>query len=291
MTIQTLRCFREIAERGSMARSAAVLGVSQPYLSKTMKSLEKELGTTLFVREGRHLTLSRSGSLFYPYVCTILSAAEDAGRALRKSLEAHARLTVTTLNMARLLPDFLAEFSIRHPDIDYTLKNFRSVDTVAPESDCLIHASREALQKFPATEPLFEEECLIGMSVRHPLAARDILTVEDLAGEQFLMLRRDNTLGELTRDYLNSLGLGTRAPAICDSQVMLSTLVSENMGLAIFPGRTWTINQRRFTLKRLKGHRLSRTIYLSMPDKTPREETLVFCREFKDFCRRLPEET
>lgn len=63
MEIRALRAFLEVSREENMTRAAAELHVSQPTLSKLMKSLEEELGVTLFVRRSFGLTLTADGRL------------------------------------------------------------------------------------------------------------------------------------------------------------------------------------------------------------------------------------
>lgn len=63
MEIRTLRYFAAVAHEGSMTRAAAQLHVSQPTLSKQVKSLERELGHKLFTRRSFHMELTEEGRL------------------------------------------------------------------------------------------------------------------------------------------------------------------------------------------------------------------------------------
>ena len=63
MEIRTLRSFLAIAREGSMTRAAEQLHVTQPTLSKQMKTLERELGQRLFVRHSSSVGLTDEGRL------------------------------------------------------------------------------------------------------------------------------------------------------------------------------------------------------------------------------------
>ena len=63
MDTNLLRNFVEIAREGSMTAAAEALHISQPTLSVQMKNLEKELGKSLFQKQGRNIVLTEEGFL------------------------------------------------------------------------------------------------------------------------------------------------------------------------------------------------------------------------------------
>ncbi len=78
MDLRDLRAFVAIAETGSLAAAAKVLHSSPPSLSVRLKDLEDELGTALFERWARGLTLTEQGREFLSHAYAILKRAEDA---------------------------------------------------------------------------------------------------------------------------------------------------------------------------------------------------------------------
>ena len=73
MDLKQMEYFITIADAGSISSAAKLLHMSQPPLSIQIKNLEEELGTTLFLRDSRHITLTESGKIFYKRAQGILS--------------------------------------------------------------------------------------------------------------------------------------------------------------------------------------------------------------------------
>ena len=65
MDLRTLTYFVVIAEELNITKAAKILNMSQPPLSNQMKGLEEELGTKLFIRGKRQLTLTEEGKYLY----------------------------------------------------------------------------------------------------------------------------------------------------------------------------------------------------------------------------------
>ena len=73
MTIFQIECFLSVAEFLNFARAAEQMHVSQPAITRQIKSLEDELGTKLFIRNTRIVKLTESGQIFLADAHTMVS--------------------------------------------------------------------------------------------------------------------------------------------------------------------------------------------------------------------------
>jgi LysR family transcriptional activator of glutamate synthase operon len=83
MSLEQITTFVTVARTGSVMRAASELHLTQPPLSRRIRSLEDELDVKLFVREARGMRLTEAGRQFLPHAEAVLRALEDGVRSLR----------------------------------------------------------------------------------------------------------------------------------------------------------------------------------------------------------------
>ena len=108
MNLPQLYYFRKLAEVQHYTEAAKALYITQPSLSDSIASLEKELGVSLFQKKGRNIQLTKYGEEFYQYVSESLSILEH-GISLIKEKSGHISGTIDIGCILTLLGDFLPE--------------------------------------------------------------------------------------------------------------------------------------------------------------------------------------
>ncbi|GGY01206.1 LysR family transcriptional regulator [Massilia dura] len=124
MDIRSLRYFVETARLSSFTQAAELLHVTQSTISKMVHQLEEELGTPLFVRDGRRLGLTDTGRVVYGRGQEMLATMRTLAAEVR-DVQAVRRgtLTVGIPPMINLLfTAVLKAFRERHPDIALVLR-------------------------------------------------------------------------------------------------------------------------------------------------------------------------
>ena len=87
MELKTLRSFLAIAREGNVTAAAESLHVTQPTLSRQLATLEEELGTPLFLRGSRKLTLTEGGARFRKRAEEILELVAKVQAEFRQPLD------------------------------------------------------------------------------------------------------------------------------------------------------------------------------------------------------------
>jgi DNA-binding transcriptional LysR family regulator len=201
-----LRYFLAVAEELHFTRAAERLFISQPALSKQIRTLEHTLGVALFKRQGRTVSLTAAGATLLPQARSVVSAWDTAYEAIEASkLEQAATLAVgmsTSPGRNGLLPAIRSRFTELAPDARLELRHVGWDDAAAGLAD---GSSDVAFIWLPIPDQdrydwvtVAEEECLIAMSEHHRLAGHDSLDFGELLDEPFLAL--PESAGSL-RDY------------------------------------------------------------------------------------------
>src|SRR6476469_3100316 len=115
-----LRVFAAVAEQGGFSRAAAVLRLSQPAVSKSVRELERDIGSALFERGGRTPRLTEPGTLLFARareLFTVERSAEEELRVLRGLEGGVLRIGASTTVITYLLPAYLARFRASYPDV------------------------------------------------------------------------------------------------------------------------------------------------------------------------------
>ena len=76
MDFREINTFIHVANQESFSKAADVLGYTQAAVSIQIKQLESELGTRLFDRIGKHISLTHQGKIFYQYALHITNEIE-----------------------------------------------------------------------------------------------------------------------------------------------------------------------------------------------------------------------
>jgi len=131
LTLQQLRYFNSVAEGGTFADAAAVIGISQSALSQGIARLEQVMGARLLERDGRRRRLTNAGELVAGYARRVLGESEVLVDELADRLSGAAgTLRVGMIDAAALylFRDHIAAFRQAHPAVSLSM-------TVAASSD------------------------------------------------------------------------------------------------------------------------------------------------------------
>lgn len=249
MDLRTLQYFVTVAEELNITRAAEKLHMSQPPLSAQIKNLESELGTLLFIRGKRHLTLTEPGQLLYRRAKDILSLS-DRTKAEVLSLGEGMRGTIAIGLVEGMAPDIAAEWFAGFRELHSNVR-FRILDG---STDDLLEKLRSGIISLavitsPCDQSLLhnfkvgEEKLAALMSKDHPLAADNgrKLRIKDLAGENLIVPSR-KALIETIYKWFKKVGAEPEIVCEMDSYLDAAALAGRQVGISIYPKTAYIPN-------------------------------------------------
>lgn len=232
--------FVEVAEAENVSAAADALHLSQPTVSRMLGRLERELGTELFDRVGRRLSLNDRGRVYRDH-CRRARAEMDAGRAAVRAMvdpvEGTVRLAFLHSFGIRLVPELIGAFR-REAHVSFTL--FQDAAEVVADrvrsgdADLAIVSPRPTGTDF-VWAPLLTQRLGLAVPADHHLAARAEVSVAEVATEPFVAMET----GFGMRRILDELcAAADFHPDITFETTELGTiagLVGAGLGVAVMP--------------------------------------------------------
>ena len=284
MDLLQLRYFRTVARLEHMTQAAQELYISQSSLSKTIAHLERELGVSLFNRQGRQIQLNQYGKAFLRRVEQVFAALDDGQRELADlASREQGRVALASMSVY-LLPGLLQAFRERYPGISIRLFG-------NPRQETLAQLERGEVDLFFSAPPierpgieqvsLMMEEILLAVPPGHWLAERETIRLGEVAREPFLALKPGYSLRELTDTFCKQAGFTPSIVFEGDEPVALLHLVKAGLGIACIPALAWkSVPEIAVTRVHIVEPRCQREILLLWS----KERYLsVAARELRDF--------
>lgn len=184
-----LRAFCSAAKHGSISEAAEDLYLSQPAVSLQVQALEREMDTVLFERRGPRIRLTKEGETLFEMARPLVEGMETLGE--RFAQHQHGELSSGEINIAAgestimyVLPQLMARFRERYPDIHIHLHNVTGRDGLAMLREDQVDFAIGSMLDIPndiSYQPVYSYAPMLIMPKNHDLAKRKTLTLEDLS--------------------------------------------------------------------------------------------------------------
>lgn len=199
-----LDTFIRVADAGSFSKAADELYISSTAVMKQINLLERDLDVQLFVRTSRGLALTNAGKSYYRDAKYMIQYAKDAQTRAHNAMQNNdnvVRIGTSLMTPHQFLMDLWPQIHQLRPELKFQIVNFENTPENARE--ILAHLG----QNIDIVAGVFDETMLnlrgctayeltrqplcCAVSIYHPLAQKDKLTVEDLYGQSLMLMKRD----------------------------------------------------------------------------------------------------
>ena len=237
MTFPQLRCFTAVARLENVSQAAEGLHMTQSSLSKSIAKLEEELGTPLFTRRGKKLTLNAAGLRLLEYGDRALRELEKTRDDLRfLATGTGTRIRIGTAWTGYSLLECIARFRETHPEASFDLDSAIERQECADinDYDMLIYPAGQKYQKYKGVF-LCDEGYSLALRRNHPLAAARTLQPAELAGLSMVFLRTGSGGAEYPCQLCDTMLL--RFPGSCyvDSRHLHRQIIASGLCAGFVP--------------------------------------------------------
>ncbi|WAH37128.1 LysR substrate-binding domain-containing protein [Alicyclobacillus dauci] len=241
MQLQQLQYFCTVANMESFTKAAAHLSISQPALSRYIRSLEDELGVALFDRIGRSVRLNSFGRAF---LFRIERALGEIATGLQEVRELDDPLSGTVafgfyLTFGfHLVPDIIGKFHQQYPQVEFKLHQNSTqwiMDKLLSGEVDLCMTSPIEPRKGIAWRKLVEEELFVYLPIGHPLADRSSINLSELSNEFFISLKEGNAIRTQTEELCKSVGFTPVFRFEGEDVPTVASMVAAGLGATLIP--------------------------------------------------------
>ena len=239
--LRTINTFLHIAELHSFSRAARELGYSQSAVSAQVAQLEAELETPLFDRVGKTVRLTDAGQTFLTYARSLLATAEQAKAALQPARQVSGTLRVALADSvcSTFLPDLLQRYHALCPQVELVLR------TATDDEMLQMLGSNQIDLAYTLDKPLLQPSFVLAVDepepicvvapAGHPLAGQAEVTLQELAGQEFLLTERGMSYRDALDQCMAAQGLAIKPFLELGSASLLCQMVEHGMGLSFLP--------------------------------------------------------
>ncbi len=237
MTLNQLHYFITVAQLENITKAAELLYLNQPALSKSIAKLEQELGTPLFDRKGKKLSLNPQGKRFLEYASAVLREQELMETDIRSMNDGSAaKLRIGAAGCVPEIVDCAAAFRKIHPEcgfeFDFSIEEQETPDI--NDYDVLIYPAGTKYDRFAGYD-LGEEKYLLAVPTSYPLSNAPVVTAKNLADLDIVFLRRGKFFSDFPHRICTALNIPFHSVCFTDTRQSQLQIVASGMAAGLIP--------------------------------------------------------
>ena len=267
-----LSIIHEVEKQGSLTAAASVLHVTQPALSHSMKKLEQQLGTAIWLREGRSLRLTQAGQYLLAVANRVLpqlNLAEERLQQFAQGERGSLRIGMECHPCYQWLLKIVSPYLATWPDVDVDVKQkfqFGGIGALfGYEIDLLV--TPDPLDKPGLVfEPVFDFEQVLVVASNHKLAKEDYVTPKQLTNEVLVSYPVPPERLDIYSMFLTPAGIIPKRHKPIETTDIMLQMVASGRGVAALP--RWLVLEYADKMDvvpvRLGKHGIAKQIFLGV---------------------------
>lgn len=288
MELRHLRYFVAVARHLSFTAAAESLGIAQPPLSQQIRDLEAEVGTALFERTTRRVSLTRAGVDFHAQALDILERSGEAverARAIGTGIAGIVNVGLTGSMLAGPLGRAIRDFAMIYPDVDLRIHEMspdRQISMLKAGQTDVSFLRSPPPDVDLVSERAWCETVTLVLPRGHRLARRGAIDLAGLDREAFVFLRLSDSLfaKHLWQCCVNAGFVPNITHQVVEA-ASLTSLVAAGLGIAIIPEFVARLAHADVVYKPVSGQPIRADVYALWS----REKSGPSIRNFLDVLR------
>lgn len=256
MNIEHFEAFVYVVHHNSFRKAADALFLSQPSISARIQSLERELDTKLFLREGKTFSLTEKGKEFLPYAQQVLQAYRKGIQQMRKNHTSMQELSLgcTVAVSSYILPEILPRLKEQYPDmhIKLTTASSEAILEKVLQKEVNIGFVRNISHPLIESSLFYEDPIQLYVYRGHRFIQHPPVTLDEIGGEKLIFFE----CGSLDWIKLHSLFETLQRPPVIDvyidNQETAKKCIAKGMGVGFLPdlcARKEVVDQQLFPVR------------------------------------------
>lgn len=242
-----LTIVREVDRQGSLTAAAGVLCLTQSALSHTMKKLEQQLGTDIWLREGRRLRLTQAGEYLLAVANRVLPQLDLAEARIRQYAlgeRGTLRIGMECHPCYQWLLKVVSPYLAGWPDVDVDVKQkfqFGGIGALFGYEIDLLVTPDPLYKPGLAFEPVFDYEQVLVVGRGHPLATAPYVEPAQLAPEVLITYPVEIERLDIYQQFLVPAGIAPRRHKTIETTDIMLQMVASGRGVAALP--RWLVEE------------------------------------------------
>jgi len=242
MDLKVLRYLVEIVRHGGFGKAAEEVHISQPALSKAIRTLEEELGETLLERgcRGSRVRLTPAGQVVYRHATALLEGRQQLLNELRmlRGLECgELRIGLSPLGSGDIFAPVIARFRETYPGIQIHLRERGGME----QEDALRNGEIELATSLKPTDEdiawmqICDDPMMVALPQAHPMSTAGSVRLPELEGVPIVGFESGFMLSKLVRERCHAQGFEPRIVAEVSHPDFGLALVAAGTGVMLLP--------------------------------------------------------
>lgn len=241
MDIRHVSYLMEVAKQMNITKAAESLHLTQPTLSKIIRSVEDELGITLFDRSNKQMRLTDMGSVAIEHFQSILLAV----RNLHTSIDdiAQSKFGTITIGLPPVIgsvffPRVISPYQNLHPNVAFNMveEGAMKIESLLLDGslDVGVVVGPVNAEAFHSV-PFLRQQLALVVHEEHPLAQRDSVSIAELRDEPFILFTNGFAVRRHVMRECRNAGFEPRIVHASSQWDLMAEMVAARRGVSILP--------------------------------------------------------